>query len=49
MATISSYLSGEGVKAVLPVILLALVAVSYFTRTSDRRLTGNTPKPAGAS
>src|SRR3954468_15152273 len=32
MATISSYLSGEGVKAALPLILLALVAVSYFTR-----------------
>src|SRR3954470_2295644 len=40
MATISSYLSGEGVKAGLPVILLALVAVSYFTRPPNRRLSG---------
>src|SRR3954470_1216356 len=42
MATISSYLSGEGVKSVLPVILLALLAVSYFTRPASRRLMGNT-------
>jgi hypothetical protein len=39
MATISSYLSGEGVKTGLPVILLALLAVSYFTRPPNRRLT----------
>src|SRR3954466_10658520 len=38
MATISSYLSGEGLKAGLPVILLALLAVSYFTRPPNRRL-----------
>ena len=38
MATISSYLSGEGVKSVLPVVLLALAAVSYFTRPPSRRL-----------
>ena len=38
MATISSYLSGEGVKAFLPVVLLLLVAVSYFTRPPTRRL-----------
>ena len=48
MATISSYLSGEGVKAGLPLILLALVAVSYFTRPPNRRLTGNTFGRAGA-
>src|SRR3954470_5507371 len=42
MATISSYLSGEGIKTVLPVILLALLAVSYFTRPASRRLMGNT-------
>jgi hypothetical protein len=41
MATISSYLSGEGLKAGLPVILLALVAISYFTRPANRRLVGN--------
>jgi hypothetical protein len=39
MATISSYLSGEGMKTGLPVILLALLAVSYFTRPPNRRLT----------
>src|SRR6266576_4708198 len=37
MATISSHLSGEGVRAGLPVILLALLAVSYFTRPANRR------------
>jgi DoxX-like family len=48
MATISSYLSGEGVKTVLPVILLALLAVSYFTRPASRRLVGNTFGAAAA-
>ena len=48
MATISSYLSGEGVKAGLPLILLVLVAVSYFTRPPNRRLVGNRFGPAGA-
>ena len=39
MATISGYLSGDGVKAwSLPLVLLALVAVSYFTRPPNRRL-----------
>src|SRR3954465_6568225 len=47
MATISSYLSGEGMKAGLPVILLALLAVSYFSRPGSRRLAGNTLAPAG--
>src|SRR5438270_12576344 len=42
MATISSYLSGEGVKTGLPVVILALLAVSYFTRPASRRLVGNT-------
>jgi hypothetical protein len=49
MATISGYLSGDGVKAVgLPLVVLALVAVSYFTRPPKRRLIGNTVGPAGA-
>ena len=48
MATISSYLSGEGVKAALPLLILALVAVSYFTRPPSRRLVGNTFWPARA-
>ena len=40
MATISGYLTGDGAQAwILPPVLLALVAVSYFTRPSDRRLT----------
>jgi amino acid permease len=41
MATISGYLSGGGAKAaVLPLVLLVLVAVSYFTRSPNRRLVG---------
>ena len=41
MATISGYLTGDGVKDwTLPIVLLALVAVSYFTRPSSRRLVG---------
>ena len=38
MATISSYLSEGGVKWILPLVLLALVAVSYVTRPPNRRL-----------
>jgi amino acid permease len=38
MATISSYLSEGGTKWILPLALLALVAVSYFTRPPSRRL-----------
>jgi amino acid permease len=42
MATISAYLSGDGVKTwILPLVLLALVAVSYFTRPASRRLVPN--------
>jgi hypothetical protein len=41
MATISSYLSGEGVKAFLPLAILLLVGVSYFTRPPSRRLVAN--------
>jgi hypothetical protein len=49
MATISGYLSEGGVKAVgLPVVVLALVAVSYFTRPPNRRLVGNPVGPVGA-
>jgi hypothetical protein len=41
MATISGHLSGDGVKAWLaPLVLLALVATSYFTRPANRRLWG---------
>jgi hypothetical protein len=39
MASISAYASGEGVGVWgLPILLLALLAVSYFTRPSSRRL-----------
>src|SRR6476646_7101318 len=45
MATISGYLTGDGAKdVILPLVLLALVAVSYFTRPANRRLIVN---PAG--
>ena len=39
MATISGYLSGDGLKAwSLPLAILVLVAISYFTRPPNRRL-----------
>jgi hypothetical protein len=38
MATISSYLTEGGAKWILPLTLLALVAVSYFTRPPSRRI-----------
>ena len=39
MASISAYLSGEGAAvAMIPVVLLALLIVSYVTRPSNRRL-----------
>jgi len=42
MATISAYLSEGPMKWILPLVLLALVAVSYFTRPPNRRLVVNT-------
>jgi len=37
MAFISAYLSGDGPKVwILPIVLLALVAVSYVTRPANR-------------
>lgn len=39
MAFISAYLSGDGAKVwILPLVLLALVAVSYVTRPASRRV-----------
>jgi hypothetical protein len=38
MATISSYLSEGGVKWMLPLALLCLIAISYFTRPASRRI-----------
>src|ERR1700704_87727 len=44
MAFISAYSSGDGVKVwILPLVLLALVAVSYFTRPSSRRVIAGGP------
>jgi hypothetical protein len=49
MATISGYLTGEGAKDVgLPLLVLVLVAVSYFTRPASRRVSGVAFAPAGA-
>ena len=40
MATLSAYLSGESPKIwIMPVVLLAILIVSYLTRPSGRRLT----------
>ena len=48
MATISGYLSGDGVKAwSLPLAILVLVAVSYLTRPPNRRLVANVFGMAG--
>jgi hypothetical protein len=38
MATISAYLSEAGPVWLVPIVLLALLAVSYVTRPSSRRL-----------
>jgi VIT1/CCC1 family predicted Fe2+/Mn2+ transporter len=46
MATISAYVSEGPMKWMLPLVLLALVAISYFTRPPNRRLVGN---PFGAA
>jgi hypothetical protein len=48
MATISAYLTGEKVTVWgLPLVLLALLTVSYFTRPASRRLIPS-PSPAVA-
>lgn len=41
MATISAYSTGDGKAWILPLVLLALVGVSYFTRPPSRRLVAN--------
>jgi DoxX-like family len=43
MAFISAYLSEGGVKWIMPLVLLALVAVSYLTRPPNRRLIVGSP------
>src|SRR2546423_15680802 len=44
MATISAYVSEGGVKWVPPLVLLALVAVSYVTRPPNRRVVSGSPR-----
>jgi hypothetical protein len=47
MATISGYLTDGVVKgAILPLVLLAIVAVSYFTRPAGRRVSASALVPA---
>ena len=36
-ATVAHYLAGDGALSLLPVALIGVLAVSYFTRTADRR------------
>jgi hypothetical protein len=38
VASIAHYLAGDGIKAILPVVLLGFLIVSYLTRPSNRRL-----------
>jgi hypothetical protein len=40
-ATVAHYLAGDKPLFLLPVALLAALAVSYVTRSSDRRLSGD--------
>jgi hypothetical protein len=41
MASISARFSEEGLVWIVPLVLLALLAVSYLTRPPSRRLTGS--------
>ena len=43
MATISAYVSEGGVKWIAPLVILALVGVSYVTRPPSRRVISNRP------
>jgi len=36
-ATVAHYLAGDGALSLLPVALIGVLAVSYLTRTADRR------------
>ena len=50
-ATVAHYLAGDGKLVLLPVVLLGLLAVSYVTRSADRRsekaaLTAATAQPS---
>ena len=37
-ATVAHYLAGDGALSLLPVALIGVLAVSYLTRTADRRV-----------
>ena len=39
-AFVAHYLAGDGPKAVMPVVLLVILFVSYFTRTASHRQPG---------
>lgn len=38
LATVAHYMAGDGVKAVIPAVLLVLLIISYRTRPASRRL-----------
>ena len=38
IASIAHYLAGDGIKAILPVVLLGFLIVSYRTRPASRRV-----------
>jgi len=42
MAFLAHWLAGDGAMAFFPLVLLALLIVSYLTRPASRRLAGNT-------
>ena len=42
MAFLAHWLAGDGAMAFLPLVLLALLIVSYLSRPASRRLAGNT-------
>lgn len=37
-ATVAHYLAGDGLRALTPLVLLALLVISYVTRPANRRL-----------
>lgn len=43
MASISAYLTGDRLQWILPLVILALVVVSYVTRPPSRRLVSGSP------
>ena len=45
IAAVAHYLAGDGLSSAMPLVLLALLVVSYLTRPASRRLA---PLPAAA-